>query len=92
MKIKIATSQFKSIKNDFDANINKALKIAEKASQHEVEILLLQELFQYQYFCSTKNSNFLACAIKSSTLTSTASETCSSFLFSIAISFTICIK
>jgi len=64
MKIKIATSQFKSIKNDFDANINKALKIAEKASQHGVEILLLQELFQYQYFCSTKNSNFFNLAIE----------------------------
>ena len=64
MKIKIATSQFKSIKNDFDANINKALKIAEEAAKAGVEILLLQELFQYQYFCSTQDSKFFELAVE----------------------------
>jgi N-carbamoylputrescine amidase len=63
MKIKIATSQFKSIKDDFNANINKALKIAENAANLGVEILLLQELFQYQYFCSTKNPKYFNLAI-----------------------------
>ena len=63
MRIKIATSQFKSIKNDFNANINKALDIAEQASKLKVEILLFQELFQYQYFCSTKNKKFFDFAI-----------------------------
>ena len=64
MKIKIATSQFKSIKNDFDANINKALKISEEAAKAGVEILLLQELFQYQYFCSTQDSKFFELAVE----------------------------
>ena len=32
MKVKVATSQFKAIKGDFDANLNKAISLVEKAS------------------------------------------------------------
>ena len=46
MKVKVATSQFKAIKGDFDANLNKAISLVEKASNENVDILLLQELFQ----------------------------------------------
>ena len=63
MNINIATSQFKSIKNDFEENIKKAIKIVTNASSKGVEILLLQELFQYQYFCSTQNNKFFDLAI-----------------------------
>ena len=56
---KVATSQFKAIKGDFDANLNKAISLVEKASKENVDILLLQELFQDYYFCSTKMINFL---------------------------------
>ena len=58
MNIKVATSQFSTIKGDFDANLNKAINIIEKASKQQVDILLLQELFQDNYFCSTKNDKF----------------------------------
>ena len=59
MKVKVATSQFKAIKGDFDANLNKAISLVEKASNENVDILLLQELFQDYYFCSTKNDKFV---------------------------------
>ena len=58
MKVKVATSQFKALKGDFDANLNKAISLVEKASNENVDILLLQELFQDYYFCSTKNDKF----------------------------------
>ena len=63
MKVKVATSQFKAIKGDFDANLNKAISLVEKASNENVDILLLQELFQDYYFCSTKNDKFFDLAI-----------------------------
>ena len=56
--IKVASSQFASSKNNFDGNMNKALEIAKKASDENVNILLFQELFQSEYFCSTKNEDF----------------------------------
>ena len=62
--IKVASSQFASLKNDFDGNINKALEIAKKASDENVNILLFQELFQSDYFCSTKNDNFFDLALE----------------------------
>ncbi len=64
MKIKVATSQFKAVKGDFDANLNKALTLVENASKENVDILLLQELFQDYYFCSTKNDKFFNLAIE----------------------------
>ena len=64
MKVKVATSQFKAVKGDFDANLNKALNLVEKASKESVDILLLQELFQDHYFCSTKNDKFFNLAIE----------------------------
>ena len=51
MLIKVAASQFKSIKEKKDLNINKAINIAEQASKENVNIFLLQELFQTEYFC-----------------------------------------
>ena len=63
MKVKVATSQFKALKGDFDANLNKAISLVEKASNENVDILLLQELFQDYYFCSTKNDKFFDLAI-----------------------------
>ena len=64
MKIKVATSQFRAVKDDFNANLNKAINIIEKASREKVDILLLQELFQDFYFCSTKNDKFFNLAIE----------------------------
>ena len=63
MKVKVATSQFRAVKGDFDANLNKAINLVEKASKENVDILLLQELFQGYYFCSTKNDKFFNFAI-----------------------------
>jgi len=62
--IKVASSQFASSKNNFDGNMNKALEIAKKASDENVNILLFQELFQSEYFCSTKNDDFFDLAIE----------------------------
>lgn len=62
--IKVASSQFASSKNNSDGNMNKALEIAKKASDENVNILLFQELFQSEYFCSTKNEDFFELAIE----------------------------
>ena len=51
MSVKVAASQFKSIKEKKDLNINKAIDIAQQASKENVNIFLLQELFQTEYFC-----------------------------------------
>jgi N-carbamoylputrescine amidase len=63
MKIKVAISQFACIKGDQEANINKAFDLALKAVSQKVNILLLQELFQSEYFCSTQNAKFFDYAI-----------------------------
>jgi N-carbamoylputrescine amidase len=63
MKIKIGTSQFSSIKDNVKENINKSLDLASKAISQKVNVFLLQELFQTQYFCSTQNSKFFDLAI-----------------------------
>ena len=63
MNIKVATSQFATIKDDFDSNLNKAIKLIEDAAKKNVDILLLQELFLDNYFCSTKNDKFFNLAI-----------------------------
>ena len=63
MKIKIGTSQFSCIKDNVKENINKSLDLASKAVSQKVNVLLLQELFQTQYFCSTQNSKFFDLAI-----------------------------
>ena len=59
MIIKIGTSQFSCIKDNVKENINKSLDLASKAVSQKVNVFLLQELFQTQYFCSTQNSKFL---------------------------------
>ena len=63
MKIKVTATQFKSIKGDKEANINKALHLADLAVSQKTNIILFQELFQTEYFCSTKNSKFFDYAI-----------------------------
>ena len=63
MNIKIASSQFYTVKGNFDANLNKAFNLIEKACEQKVDILLLQELFQDNYFCSTKNEKFFDLAV-----------------------------
>jgi len=63
MKIKVAISQFACIKGEQEVNINKAFDLASKAVSQKVNILLLQELFQSEYFCSTQNAKFFDYAI-----------------------------
>ena len=63
MTIKIGTSQFSCIKDNVKENINKSLDLASKAVSQKVNVFLLQELFQTQYFCSTQNSKFFDLAI-----------------------------
>ena len=63
MIIKIGTSQFSCIKDNVKENINKSLDLASKAVSQKVNVFLLQELFQTQYFCSTQNSKFFDLAI-----------------------------
>ena len=53
MIIKIGTSQFSCIKDNVKENINKSLDLASKAVSQKVNVFLLQELFQTQYFCSS---------------------------------------
>ena len=64
MLVKVAASQFKSIKEKKDLNINKAIHIAQQASKENVNIFLLQELFQTEYFCSTQDTKFFNYAIE----------------------------
>ena len=63
MKVKIGASQFSCIKDNVKENINKSLDLASKAVSQKVNVFLLQELFQTQYFCSTQNSKFFDLAI-----------------------------
>ena len=65
MKIKVAASQFQTIKGNIKDNINKALNLADHAVAEGVNVLLLQELFQSEYFCSTQNAKFFDYAISS---------------------------
>lgn len=65
MKIKVAASQFQTIKGNIKENINKAINLADQAVAEGVNIFLLQELFQSEYFCSTQNAKFFDYAISS---------------------------
>ena len=64
MSVKVAASQFKSIKEKKDLNINKAIDIAQQASKENVNIFLLQELYQTEYFCSIQDKKFFNYAIE----------------------------
>ncbi len=89
MNVKVAVSQFKSIKEDKEANINKALYLASEASKQKVNILLLQELFQSEYFCSTQDEKFFEYAIEfpSNKLFKTFSNFCKSYNMVMPLSF-----
>ncbi len=89
MNVNVAVSQFKSIKNDKEANINKALYLAGEASKQKVNILLLQELFQSEYFCSTQDEKFFEYAIEfpSNKLFEIFSNFCKSHNMVIPLSF-----
>ncbi len=63
MKIKVGTSQFKSIKGSTQENINKAIQLCSDAALQKTNIFLLQELFQTDYFCSTQNPKFFDFAL-----------------------------
>ena len=41
MKVKVATSQFKALKGDFDANLNKAISLVEKASNENADLFII---------------------------------------------------
>ena len=45
MNIKVATSQFVTVKDDFDSNLNKAIKLIEDAAKKNVDILLFCLLY-----------------------------------------------
>ena len=89
MNVNVAVSQFKSIKEDKEANINKALYLAGEASKQKVNILLLQELFQSDYFCSTQDEKFFDYAIEfpNNKLFETFSNFCKSHNMVIPVSF-----
>ena len=48
MKIKVAASQFQTIKGDINKNINKAINLADQAVAEGVNIFLLQSNSQQQ--------------------------------------------
>ena len=50
MKIKVAATQMKCDWN-IENNLQKAIRLIEKASEQGANIILLQELFQTPYFC-----------------------------------------
>ncbi len=57
-KVTFAATQFASA-NDYDKNLDKADKIIEEASGKGANVILLQELFEYDYFCQVENyANF----------------------------------
>ena len=58
MKIKVAASQLQTITGNIEDNRNKALNLADQAVAEGVNVLLLQELFQSEYFFSTQNAKF----------------------------------
>ena len=89
MNIRVATSQFATIKDNFESNLNKAIKLIEDAAKENVDILLLQELFLDNYFCSTKNDKFFNLAIDfpSNPMFEKLSNICKNKNISLPISF-----
>ena len=60
--IKVAVSQFKSLSNQ-KKNIDKVEYLIKEASREDAQLLLLQELFMSDYFCSTQNPDFFNLSI-----------------------------
>ncbi len=54
---RIAATQFASL-HDYDRNVDKAIEIVRKAKKMGADIVLLQELFQRDYFCQIEDYDF----------------------------------
>lgn len=54
---RIAATQFSSL-HDYDRNVKKAIEIVKKAKKEGVDIVLLQELFERDYFCQVEDYDF----------------------------------
>lgn len=54
MKVKLAASQM-SCSSNYEENIKKATELVHKASKEGVDMLLLQELFERNYFCQIED-------------------------------------
>ena len=54
MKVKLAASQM-SCSSNYEENIKKATELVHKASKEGADMLLLQELFERNYFCQIEN-------------------------------------
>jgi predicted amidohydrolase len=44
MNIKVATSQFATIKDDFDSNLNKAIKLIEDAAKKKCRYIIVTRI------------------------------------------------
>lgn len=54
MKVKLACCQF-ACSNNYDENIKKATQLVSIASKEKADLLLLQELFERNYFCQIED-------------------------------------
>ena len=59
-KVTVAATQMQFVKSE-EENVEKAIKLIRQAAHKGANIVLIQELFQSQYFCinSLKTENFL---------------------------------
>ncbi|HOV13111.1 MAG TPA: N-carbamoylputrescine amidase [Spirochaetota bacterium] len=56
-KVKVAATQM-SCKDDIKSNIEKSTELVKKAAEDGANIILLQELFETQYFCQKEKPDF----------------------------------
>lgn len=56
MKVTLSASQMACSRN-YDENIKKATKLIKEAKKNDVDMLLLQELFERNYFCQIEDYN-----------------------------------
>lgn len=54
---RIAATQFASL-HDYDRNVEKAVEIVQKAKKMGADVVLLQELFQRDYFCQVEDYDY----------------------------------
>ena len=62
-QVKAAITQMASV-NDWQKNCDKAEKLVRAAAAEGAELVLLQELFDGDYFCIEQHSDFLARAVE----------------------------